>query len=106
VRLKGGEKVSGAKPSIDVTFQSALDIFQEDVISVLLTGMGRDGAESMEKLHNAGALCLGQDKESSVVYGMPGTAASLGALDLQVSASQIPDIICEWAKKTKNNSLD
>ena len=99
-RLEAGEPVSGAIPSVDVAFQSAADVFKEKVIAVLLTGMGRDGAVGMEKLQRAGARCLGQDRESSVVYGMPGEAAARGAFDLQAPADQIPRIITDWISKT------
>ncbi len=100
VRLKDGEEVSGAKPSVDVAFQSARDTFKKDVIAVILTGMGKDGAEGMEKLYETGALCLGQDQESSAVYGMPREAAARGALDLQAPGDKIPGIITDWVSKS------
>lgn len=67
------EPVNGCRPSVDVLFKSAAKIFASDVISVMLTGMGTDGTEGMIELYNKGAYCIAQDKESSVVWGMPGS---------------------------------
>lgn len=100
IRLKSGEPVSGAVPSIDVSFENAAEVFGKNVIAVILTGMGQDGAAGIDKLHQAGALCLGQDKETSAVYGMPGQAAARGALDMQAAGDEIPAVICDWLEKT------
>ncbi len=101
IQLRGEDKVSGVCPSVDVTFESAAEVFGADVISVLLTGMGKDGAAGMEMLSEAGALCLGQDQESSAVYGMPREAAARGALDLQAPGGEIPEIITDWVERTR-----
>ena len=73
---------------MNVLFDSAV-AFGPDVISVILTGLGRDGAEAMLKLHQAGATTLGQDAETSVVYGMPRAAWDLGAVQEQLPLDQI-----------------
>lgn len=70
-------------PSVDALFASAVDV-ASDVIAVMLTGLGRDGAEAMQRLHTAGARTLGQDETTSVVYGMPRAAWELGAIDVQL----------------------
>ena len=77
--LAAGERVSGHRPSVDVLFRSALRHAPE-VVAVLLTGMGRDGAEGMAALREAGAHTIGQDAATSVVYGMPRVAAELGGV--------------------------
>ncbi|MEM0935597.1 MAG: chemotaxis response regulator protein-glutamate methylesterase [Pseudomonadota bacterium] len=77
--LQGGDKVSGHRPSVDVLFHSATWA-AEQAVAVILTGMGRDGAEGMRALRAAGAHTIGQDEASCVVYGMPRVAAELGAV--------------------------
>ena len=66
------------KPSVDVTMSSVLDIFGADTIGVLMTGMGRDGAESMVKITNAGGITIAESDESAIVYGMPREAIERG----------------------------
>ena len=67
------------RPSIDVFFKSVNRFWPGDVIGVLLTGMGRDGAEGLRALHRKGHHTIAQDKTSSAVYGMPKAAADLNA---------------------------
>jgi two-component system, chemotaxis family, response regulator WspF len=67
------------RPSVDVFFKSAGQFWPGDVIGVLLTGMGRDGAEGLRVLHAGGHHTIAQDRLSSAVYGMPGAAAELDA---------------------------
>ena len=67
------------RPSADVFFQSVLRHWKGDVVAVLLTGMGRDGAKGLKALRDAGALTIAQDRESCVVYGMPKAAVEMGA---------------------------
>ena len=67
------------RPSIDLFFQSADRFWPGDVIGVLLTGMGRDGAEGLRVLRNNGHHTIAQDRPTSAVYGMPGAAAELQA---------------------------
>jgi two-component system chemotaxis response regulator CheB len=58
-------------------------------VGVLLTGMGRDGAEGLRRLHEAGALTIAQDEPSSVVWGMPAAALALGAVQVELPLSRI-----------------
>jgi two-component system response regulator WspF len=67
------------RPSVDVFFKSVDHYWQGDVVAVLLTGMGRDGAEGLRLLRGSGYHTIAQDKSSSAVYGMPKAAADLGA---------------------------
>ncbi|MGB7623036.1 MAG: chemotaxis response regulator protein-glutamate methylesterase [Terriglobia bacterium] len=67
------------QPSIDVFFESALRHWKGELIAVLLTGMGQDGARGLKALRNAGVMTIAQDRFSSVVYGMPKAAAELDA---------------------------
>jgi two-component system response regulator WspF len=68
------------RPSIDLFFKSADRFWPGDVIAVLLTGMGRDGAEGLRVLHDKGQHTIAQDRPSSAVYGMPGAAVELQAV--------------------------
>jgi two-component system chemotaxis response regulator CheB len=77
--LDGGPAIEGQRPSVDVLFNSVQREYGASAIGVLLTGMGRDGAQGLKKLRDCGALTIAQDKETSVVYGMPRAAAELGA---------------------------
>ncbi len=79
--VSDGEKVSGHRPSVDAMFKSLVDLKNVKVIGVLMTGMGRDGAEGMLQLKKNGAKTIAQDKSSSVVYGMPKAAYEMGAVD-------------------------
>ena len=84
-----GEKVSGHCPSIDYLFSSVARECASHAVGILLTGMGRDGANGLLAMHEKGAYTLGQDEESSVVYGMPMAAYKLGAVDKQGNLEQI-----------------
>jgi two-component system chemotaxis response regulator CheB len=69
----------GFKPSVSSLFRSVAEQFGAEAIGILLTGMGRDGAQELELMRRAGALTIAQDKASAVVHGMPGEAVRLGA---------------------------
>lgn len=81
VSLTEGDPVSFARPSVDVLFESAARQAGPACVAALLTGMGRDGANGLLKLRQAGAVTMVQDEASSVVWGMPGAAVELGATD-------------------------
>jgi two-component system response regulator WspF len=84
------------RPSVDVFFESAARWWQDALVGVLLTGMGRDGAIGLKKLRDRGHLTLAQDKATSAVYGMPKAAAALGAaveiLPLDSIAPRLVDV--------------
>lgn len=79
VRLDDGEPVNRHRPSVDVLFRSAARYAGRNAIGALLTGMGRDGAEGLLAMRQAGAATLAQDEASCVVFGMPREAIALGA---------------------------
>jgi two-component system, chemotaxis family, protein-glutamate methylesterase/glutaminase len=81
VSVRNGAKVNGHRPSVDVLFHAAAEAAGAEAVGVLLTGMGRDGADGLLAMHTAGALTLVQDEASSVVWGMPKAAFDLGAAD-------------------------
>ncbi len=96
-----GEKVSGHRPSVDVLFHSAAVVLGSRAIGVILTGMGADGAAGLLAMHQAGAYTFGQDKESSVVYGMPEVAFSLGAVTRQLSLEHIGSELIRYVNSRK-----
>ena len=102
-RLREAELVNGHRPSVDVLFQSVAKCVGRKAVGVILTGMGRDGASGLLSMRNAGALTLGQDEESSVVYGMPKVAWEIGAVQKQLPLDAIATGILAATNKTLNN---
>jgi two-component system chemotaxis response regulator CheB len=90
-----GPAVSGHRPSADVLFRSAARIAGSISIGVILTGMGKDGADGLLDLRQAGATTLGQDEASSLIYGMPRVAFERGAVSRQLPLTEIADAIVE-----------
>lgn len=84
-----GEKVNGHCPSVDVLFNSISNVVKDRVVGVILTGMGYDGARGLTRMRRKGAITIGQNEESSVVYGMPKAAYELGGVGKQVSLNQM-----------------
>ncbi|MDP5278003.1 chemotaxis protein CheB [Sphingomonas sp. DG1-23] len=78
VRLSDERSLSGCMPSVDPMFESIADVFGKRALGVVLSGMGRDGAEGARHLVEAGARILVQDRESSTIWGMPGAVANAG----------------------------
>ncbi|MBE9638266.1 CheB methylesterase domain-containing protein [Salipiger mangrovisoli] len=80
IALRAGEPISGHMPSVDALFTSALPGAPR-AVAALLTGMGRDGAQGLKALRDAGARTFAQDEETCIVYGMPRAARDLGAVE-------------------------
>ena len=81
VEVKDGPLVSRHRPSVDVLFRSAARYAGKNVVGVILTGMGDDGALGMKEMHDAGAFTIAQDEASCVVFGMPNEAIKRGGVD-------------------------
>lgn len=73
--------VNRHRPSVDVLFDSAAEIVGRNAVGVILTGMGKDGAQGLLRMRQAGARTFGQDEASCIVYGMPREAALIGAVE-------------------------
>ncbi|EIJ43322.1 chemotaxis response regulator containing a CheY-like receiver domain and a methylesterase domain [Beggiatoa alba B18LD] len=100
--LDDGQPVNRHRPSVDVLFRSIAQNVGPNAIGVILTGMGDDGARGMKEMHDAGALTIAQDKESSIVWGMPGEAVNWGGVDFILPLQSItPKILflCESRDK-------
>lgn len=89
VECRPGEKVSGHCPSVDVLFSSVAKSAGRDAVGVILTGMGGDGAKGLLEMRKAGAITIGQNEASCVVYGMPKVAYDIGAVQYQMELSAI-----------------
>ena len=86
-------KYNGHEPSVNVLFNSIPNNLAPNVISVILTGMGNDGAEGILKIKKNGGYTIGQNEASCVVYGMPKVAYDIGAISVQADINDISNII-------------
>ncbi|MBQ4282664.1 MAG: chemotaxis response regulator protein-glutamate methylesterase [Lachnospira sp.] len=89
VECKPGPKVSGHCPSVDVLFESVAKVAGKNALGIILTGMGKDGADGLLAMRKAGAKTIGQNEASCVVYGMPKVAYDIGAVEWQGDLHQI-----------------
>jgi len=87
-------KVNGHCPSVDVLFSSAAKITSKSIAAFLLTGMGKDGAEGLLQLMNAGAITVAQDQNSSAVFGMAEAALNLKAVKYLLNPSDMHKLLC------------
>lgn len=99
VRLSDAPLCNGHRPSVDVLFESVAKCFQNRALGVIMTGMGKDGALQLAEMRREGAWTLGQDEESSIVYGMPKVAYEYGAVQKQVPLSEMADAISKLARE-------
>lgn len=99
VSCQPGEKVSGHRPSVDALFTSMAQNVTGKMVGIIMTGMGADGAKGLLEMRNKGAYTIGQDKESCVVYGMPGVAMDIGAVMTQASCKDIAGTLLMHLKK-------
>lgn len=88
-----GEKVNGHCPSVDVLFNSVAENAGGNAIGIILTGMGCDGAKGLLKMKQKDAFTIGQDEQSSIVYGMPKVAYNIGAVTRQVALNNISQLL-------------
>lgn len=86
------------RPSVDVFFNSLVDNWRGKTLAVLLTGMGRDGAEGLLKLRKKGVYTIAQDQDTCAVYGMPRAAAEIGAAHIVLPLSKISQVLVQQMK--------
>jgi len=99
IRLSDEEQRNGHRPSADVLFESVAKVYKNHALGVIMTGMGRDGAAELATMRKEGAWTLGQDQDSSIVYGMPRVAWEMGGVQKQVSLQNMASEICAIAKE-------
>jgi two-component system chemotaxis response regulator CheB len=92
-RVRAGEPVNGHSPSVDVLFGSAAKITKAKAVGVILTGMGRDGAQGLLAMRQGGANTIGQDEATSLIYGMPRAAFEIGAVERQLPLDRIANAV-------------
>lgn len=90
IHLDTGPPVNNIKPSIDVMMHSMVEIYGKNIIGVLLTGMGNDGAKGMCSIKKCGGMTIAQNEASSVIFGMPKVAIKNGCTDKIASMESIP----------------
>ncbi len=95
-KLNDGPPVNRHKPSVDVMFRSVAQNVGPNAMGVMLTGMGADGAEGMLEMKQQGAYNISQDEDSCVVWGMPGAAVKVGAVDKELTLSKIGNEILNY----------
>ena len=83
------------RPSVDVTMSSVAELYGENTVGVILTGMGQDGAEAMVKVKEKGGRTIAQDEASSIIFGMPKAAIERGCVDKIADVSEIASAIVE-----------
>jgi two-component system chemotaxis response regulator CheB len=85
-------------PSIDVTATSVGEVFEAAALGIILTGMGQDGVAGLRVIKDRGGYVIGQDAETSVVYGMPRAAAVAGLVDRVAGIDEIPDLLASLSR--------
>jgi two-component system chemotaxis response regulator CheB len=96
-RLDDSDTSKGHKPSVNVLFNSLAKISGREMVAVILTGMGKDGADGMKLLHDQGVHTIVQDEKTSVVWGMPKRAVELNAVSEVCAIEDIATAVLEQA---------
>jgi two-component system chemotaxis response regulator CheB len=98
IRLFEGEPVNFCRPSVDVLFYSVAEVYKNNTMGILLTGMGKDGVNGLKAIKEKGGKIVAESQETAVLYGMPKFAAQTGLLDDIIPSYKIPPHIIAFAK--------
>ena len=105
LRVTDGPPVKFCRPSVDVLFHDVAAQLGPSALAVILTGMGRDGAQGLLEMRNAGAHTLGQDEASCVVYGMPRVAHEIGAVERQLPLNRLSSAILDLCASSRAQTV-
>lgn len=98
-KLEEGPPVSSHRPSVDVLFHSVAEAVGSRAVGIILTGMGKDGAEGMKAMRDHGAYNIGQNQATCVVYGMPQMAMKAGATHIELPLNDIPAAMLKYCER-------
>ncbi|MCL2478899.1 MAG: chemotaxis protein CheB [Treponema sp.] len=98
LRYNDGAEENNQKPSADVLFRTAAQALMHSVISIVLTGMGSDGAAGTRMIREMGGITIAQDEKTSLIYGMPKAASQTGCVDMVLPLEHIPAEITRLTK--------
>jgi len=99
IGLNDSKSENNIVPSVNILFRSMANVYAQNFIAIILTGMGVDGSAGITAVKRAGAYTIAQDKESSVVWGMPGNAIASGNIDSILDLNEIPNFIKNLLEK-------
>lgn len=105
-KLSDGPAMNRHKPAIDILFGSVAETAAHNAVGVVLTGMGRDGAKGLRRMHNAGATTIAQDEQSSVIWGMPHAAIEEGGVDRILPLKQIAAKVTAMANMKRERTAE
>jgi two-component system, chemotaxis family, protein-glutamate methylesterase/glutaminase len=94
---------SGLRPAVSYLLRSVANVYGRNAIGVLLTGMGKDGAEALKRMKGTGAITIAQDEASSVVHGMPGEAIKLEAATYVLPPERMPAVLTDLVGKRRTS---
>jgi two-component system, chemotaxis family, protein-glutamate methylesterase/glutaminase len=103
--VRRSDRVNGHCPSVDVLFHSVATSAGANAIGVILTGMGKDGANGLLAMRQTGALTLGQDEASCVVYSMPRAAQNIGAIEAELPLNDLASGILKRCTSSRGKTM-